>query len=50
MEGETSEKTKNKVTLPIPITVAVYHTQYAPGLIQKNVWTKMLTLTEVKSI
>lgn len=35
-EGRKSEKTKKKVTLPVPITVAVYHTQHALGLIQEN--------------
>lgn len=47
---ETSEKTKKEVTLPIPITVAVYHTWYALGLVQENALTKMITLTEVSRI
>lgn len=36
MGGRKSGKTKKKVTLPIPITVAVYHAQHALGFIQEN--------------
>lgn len=34
--GQKSGKTKTKVTLPIPITVAADHVQHVLGLIQDN--------------